>query len=61
MEQYAVEYGLETVDKLKQYYDGVWDDSDWKYSILAEKVQEIICDNVKVVEDKEEESTAAAE
>lgn len=61
MEQYAVEYGLETVDELKQYYDGVWDDSDWKYSILAEKVQEIICDNVVAVEDKEENTTAEGE
>lgn len=61
MEQYAVEYGLENVDKLKEYYDGVWDDSDWKYSILAEKVQEIICDNVVEVEDKEENTTADGE
>lgn len=61
MEQYAVEYGLETVDKLKEYYDGIWDDSDWKYSILAEKVQEIICDNVVTVEDKEDDTTADEE
>lgn len=59
MEQYAKEYGLDTVDELKEYYEGVWDDSDWKYSILAEKVQEIICDNVNIVEDKEQETTAA--
>ena len=61
MEQYAVEYGLKSVEELKKYYDGVWDDSDWKYSILAEKVQEIICDNVKTVEDKEENTTADGE
>lgn len=61
MEQYAAEYGLDTVDKLKEYYNGVWDDSDWKYSILAEKVQEIICDNVTVVEDKQEETFGETE
>lgn len=61
MEQYAVEYGLESAEQLKQYYEGVWDDSDWKYSILAEKVQEIICDNVVTVDDKEDDTTASEE
>lgn len=61
MEQYAVEYGLETVEELKKYFDGIWDDSDWKYSILAEKVQEIICDNVTIVEDKEQDTSGETE
>lgn len=60
MQQYAVEYGLKTADELKEYYKGVWDDSDWKYSILAEKVQEVVCDNVTTVADKEEETTTEA-
>lgn len=57
MLEYAKSMGLESQEELESYYDGHMDTEDYKYSILAEKVQRIMCENIKIVPDEEESTT----
>ena len=57
MEEYAKEMGLESESELVSYYDGVMDESDFVYAMLGEKVQKLVCDNIKIVPDTEKETT----
>lgn len=35
----------------------LWDTDDYKYTMLGEKVQKLICENIEVVPDSELETT----
>lgn len=61
MQEYAKSMGLESESELVSYYDGTMDTEDFKYSMLGEKVQELLCENVKVVPDSEIETTTEKE
>ena len=53
MLEYAKGSGFDTVEEFTSYYDGTYDNDFYKYIMLSEKVQVFICDNIKIVEDKE--------
>lgn len=57
MVEYAKSMGLESESELVSYYDGVMDTDDYKYTMLGEKVQKLICENIEVVPDSELETT----
>lgn len=61
MLEYAHESGFESAEELESYYDGVMDSEDFRYSMIGDKVQKFLCDNIKIVEDKEEETTTKEE
>lgn len=56
-----VAYDLETEEEFYKYFkDYGYDEAYFRQSFLMNKVIEFVCDNIVVVEDKEEESTTAA-
>ncbi len=58
MLEYAKSMALESESELMSYYEGSLNAEDFKYSMLGEKVQKFICDNITIVPDKEEPTTA---
>lgn len=60
MLEMAKSMGLNSQEELESYYNGYMDEEDYKYTIYGEMVQQIICDNVVKVPDKEAETTTAA-
>lgn len=61
MAQYAKEMGLKSESELVSYYDGIMDEEDFRYAMLGEKVQKLICENIKIVPDTEKETTTGSD
>ena len=60
MLEMAKSMDLDSQEELESYYEGYMDEEDYRYTIYGEMVQQILCDNIVTVPDKEEETTTEA-
>lgn len=57
MLEMAKSMNLNSQEELESYYDGYMDEEDYRYTIYGEMVQQILCDNIVKVPDKEKPTT----